>query len=70
MENSVTKTDDIAAAVLSELERRRTAIDMDCNLRSMQIVVEMNERTGDPRRVLIRTESSSGVIVDRITSQE
>jgi hypothetical protein len=60
--DQVTKTDDIQRAVSSELERRRASIDLDCNLRSMQIVVEMNERTGDPRRVLIRTESSGGII--------
>ena len=63
----MTQTDDILAAVSSELERRRASIDMDCSLRSMQIVVEMNERTGAPRRVLVRTESS-GVIIDRVNT--
>jgi hypothetical protein len=62
MESKVTQTDDIMAAVTSEVERRRAAIDLDRNLRSMTIVVEMNERTGDPRRVLIRTESSGAII--------
>lgn len=65
----MTQTDDILAAVSSELERRRASIDLDCSLRSMQIVVEMNERTGAPRRVLVRTESS-GVIIDRINTKD
>lgn len=49
----------IAAAVWGELGRRRRTLNSEPGLQSVTIVVQLDRFSGEPRRVVFRTESSS-----------
>lgn len=51
-----TRTDAIIAAIRRDLEGRRAELDGDKGLRSITLLVRVNERTGMPLRVLFRKE--------------
>ena len=55
------RTDAILGAIAAELEKRRGELDGADGLRLVSLSVRLNERTGEPRSVLCRTESESTV---------
>ena len=51
-----TLTDAILLAIHRDLEGRRAELDGDRGLRSITLLVHINERTRQPRRVVFRKE--------------
>jgi len=52
------RADAVSEAVRREIERMRAALDHDAPLSSVTVIVTLNERTGTPRRVILRTEAA------------
>ena len=56
---TMTRTDRIMSAVRRELERRRAALDEEEGIKSVGLILILDERTGEPLKVIYRTESQS-----------
>lgn len=56
---ALTRADRILAALVAELERRRSIIDAEPGLRRVEFIIKLDQRNGQPVCLLYRSEAES-----------
>lgn len=62
----MSRTDRILAAIRDELERRRNEVEDASIVRSVSVIVSMNERTGQPDMIICRVETKRAIDSRRV----